>query len=544
MLVEHPENKTLEFADPGARLILVIAFMLYSLGFIDLLGHTSGTPVLFGQYSIPFFILLLLYPLGFIILGALFFSKKSLDRLKDGIAWIQSSNIRGAGFLVGVLIIALMIFWDLDRWRNYPILRLNLLVLLIFAAAVVLLWGWRRSGRPETWRRAGLYTLIGFLAVEGLLQALGWSGNLPAFVSRIDSPFVSYGRVYNRGENLTNGLRNRNGLYYPEFRFEPEARRILVTGDTFVQALEVEPEQNLGVRLDQMLAADLSGTATEVFALGLPGYGTGVYLDVPLFPFTLDYFEPQEILILFNLGHDFKPLLEPSPEQPRYILNDAGQVRVHPESRGTTLHDTQHSVLHVYEPLQPVLVVKSHLMTPKVVRALVDRIAGRSTSQALAGNLADPAAPGANPIVFEKTPSDEQTRAYQLALGLLEPFNDFANYEGLKVRLVTIPAFPVSFFETYSGPDWPTEIGDYDLLLPERNLQAFAEAHDLAFLPMGRYMQSSGLPVEQVQELYFDGGSGALTPQGHAYFADAIYDCFYSPAGISLSQSAGLCTGN
>ena len=44
---------------------LVISLMLWTAGFVDMLTHVSPAPQLFGVYSVPFFLALLVYTLGF-----------------------------------------------------------------------------------------------------------------------------------------------------------------------------------------------------------------------------------------------------------------------------------------------------------------------------------------------------------------------------------------------------------------------------------------------------------------------------------------------
>jgi len=47
---------------------------------------------------------------------------------------------------------------------------------------------------------------------------------------------------------------------------------------------------------------------------------------------------------------------------------------------------------------------------------------------------------------------------------------------------------------------------------------------------MGRHMQATSA-------LFFDGGRGHLTEAGHAFFAQAIFDCFYAgPAATGAAQ--------
>lgn len=91
--------------------------------------------------------------------------------------------------------------------------------------------------------------------------------------------------------------------------------------------------------------------------------------------------------------------------------------------------------------------------------------------------------------------------------------------------LVTNPAFTPAFFEQEA---WNTVFGRSDLLLPERELRQTAANYDIPFLGLGTYMEAQGLSPEDVQALYFGGGLGHLTPEGHEFVAEAVHECFYA----------------
>jgi len=85
---------------------------------------------------------------------------------------------------------------------------------------------------------------------------------------------------------------------------KPGVRRVLVLGDSFVEALQVDLDQMLARRLEAEL-----GSGTEVFSMGVSGYGT---------PSQLLYFRergkdlaPDLVLLAFYPGND---VLNNSPE--------------------------------------------------------------------------------------------------------------------------------------------------------------------------------------------------------------------------------------
>jgi hypothetical protein len=47
-------------------------------------------------------------------------------------------------------------------------------------------------------------------------------------------------------------------------------------------------------------------------------------------------------------------------------------------------------------------------------------------------------------------------------------------------------------------------------------------------------MKTTGLSTEQVRALYLMDGTGHFSPAGHAFFADALYKCFYETTAECL----------
>lgn len=45
---------------------------------------------------------------------------------------------------------------------------------------------------------------------------------------------------------------------------------------------------------------------------------------------------------------------------------------------------------------------------------------------------------------------------------------------------------------------------------------------------MGQYMLDDRLTVTDIQKLFYLEGTGHFTPDGYAYFASAVFNCFYT----------------
>ena len=228
-------------------LLLVIATMLWIAGFVDVFTHTSQDGAVLGLYSVPFFLVVLAFAAVLVALIALIVLPNSIDWLRQRIFFVQDRFWLGIPIIVGFgAVIASMFF--VERWLAFPLLAGSLVILILLATGTLLFAGW--AERPvQIWRRVIGYTVIAIVAIELVLQGLSFLKILPS-VQNLSGLYIPFGRVYQTNEGAVNAVTNQHGWYYPSFRLEKDSRRIIVTGDSFVQGLQVQPEQNTGVTLD------------------------------------------------------------------------------------------------------------------------------------------------------------------------------------------------------------------------------------------------------------------------------------------------------
>ena len=510
-------------------LLLVIATMLWIAGFVDVFTHTSQNGAILGLYSIPFFLVVLAFAAVLVTLIALILLPNSIDWLRQRIFFVQDRFWIGIPILVGFgAVIASMFF--VERWLAFPLLAGSLIILILLATGTLLFAGW--TERPvQLWRKIFGYTVIAFVAVELVLQGLSFLKILPS-VQNLSGLYIPFGRVYQTNEGAVNAVTNQHGWYYPSFRLEKDSRRIIVTGDSFVQGLQVQPEQNTGVTLDKLINENAE-TESEVLSLGFPGYGPGLFMDERLFPFIIQPYAPEEIIVFFHLANDFQTITQPESGFPYYIIDGDGNVTIHPDDDDApgNRHLLEHVVIEGYEA-NPARTFASHSFLINLLEIGIRNLTGRpATVPQFSTNLdsATEAQPfGASTFMFNKDSNDEAEHALEIATGLIAAYHAVLQDNDMTMRIVTIPAFPRRFYEQYQGTAWSSDIGDYDLLLPEQALIDFADENGIDLLPMGAYMKTAGLSVDGIQGLYFKDGTGHFSPEGHEFFANAIYACFYS----------------
>ena len=232
------------------------------------------------------------------------------------------------------------------------------------------------------------------------------------------------------------------------------------------------------------------------------------------------------------------------------------------------IHDMKHFILAGYNNTpDPVRTLRSHILSPKLVAPVAAYTKAETKTDPLAmpstqglvlqasqrsAYITDVQAtglvqtPGASNFMFEQNPNAENEAAAKEALaiatGLIKQTKTLLAAEGVTLRLISIPAFPPAFFAQTDSTSWTAEIDNLDLFKPERALAAFAETEAIPFLAMGNYLETSPLSISEIEALFFLQGQGHLTPVGHGFFAQAIYDCFYSnPMETSNSPSLASC---
>jgi len=501
---------------------LVMGVMLWTAGLVDLLTYSGYPGPILGLYSIPYSLFILLYTMGFAGWWALIAPHNSIARLKRAIAYLQRNTWAGlAAMGVCSSIIFTILIWE--GWLAFPLLATAILTLVLIAVLIILLAQPEPGVRVQPWRKAMLALLALWVVAEVGLQIAAVNRALP--IVNLAGQFVPHGRIYQIDEGYADGATNRYGWYYPEFNLDPEVRKIVLTGNSHVQALQVNHDQHMGVLLEKLLGDD----SQTVLALGFPDYGL-TYAEPILYPFTVGPLKPDEVVILFHLANDIQTTTAPEDRLPYYVMSGDGVVNVHPNNVAQA-DQLWHASITGYEPLSPILALQSQLFTLRLLDDGWRSFRGQSqrvpTYPANVASASETAPFGVSSFAFERAGNPQAEHARSITTQVLRQFRIFLAQQGVTLRLVTIPYFPAQFYAQNSGRDWPAVIGPYDVLKPERELVEFAEENRLDILPMGAYMQAAGLSVEEIQAMYFKAGVGHLTPAGHELFAKAMHECFF-----------------
>ncbi len=390
----------------------------------------------------------------------------------------------------------------------------------------------RASWQVKQWL---LYLPFLAFALEALLQLTALLGVLPDMNLNAAVPF---GRIYQNREGYAHGVRNRHGWNSLRSAFSPEAHKVLLIGDSFLEAPHVPRSLHLDAVLEDLLRAATPDRSTEVMALGRSGFGPAQYLE--LARYGVRAFNPDQVVVFVFVGNDLRSavLAQEIVDKPNhdpahwiyYQLDARGDLALHPKSRKTPQAlqrklNQQHAGLWANLPQ----VLTSHYLTLAIGLRLYDRLKSR-----------EPPTPGAHDelgelglssLYFRLPLGPEAEAGLTITTAILAQLGSELSAQGKSFAVVTIPVFTPSFYATQSGKGWQSTVNGLDLRLPEHELSVRLGARGIRTLLMGQALQQAGLTVEEVQQLYFFAGSGHFTAQGHAACARIVAAQLFGVSG-------------
>jgi len=391
---------------------------------------------------------------------------------------------------------------------------------LVFGACSlsVLLWI-SLNERMRLLRRGILLLATWGVLIEGTLQVVALFGLLPGV--NISYP-IPYSRLYWTKEGFSNGLRNSMGFHYPKSRFASDVHRVAILGDSFVEAVQVSERENLGVLLEKKLCEEKIRCETEVIGFGESGYGPAHYYE--LLKLVVQDSAPNEVILLFYLGNDFRNLLQEVQETPPgdYIyyrnIGESKDIELDPGSAAVVSYLGESWQRYRNRPFADLpRSLATYLISTHLVRQIPGLIANYRKVE-----KEDAVSRGISDFVFEDSPRDLSIKAFSLNRELLRKMADLTRDKGVRLRVVTVPFFPRAFFTAQSVADWDLRYEGYDYLSPERELANQCAAFGIDFLPMGETFRREGWTSERIEKLFFANGQGHFTPDGHQHYADVI----------------------
>ena len=370
-------------------------------------------------------------------------------------------------------------------------------------------------------RGALTFVIVCALSVELLLQLLSLGHLIPNLRMAHQVPF---GRIYWCGEGNTHGVMNRHGFNCPRATFSPDARKVVLVGDSYVEAIQVDTADHMGGHLEDLANRGGGGAEpVEVIAMGRNGTGPAHYVEV--IRYAIEYERPDDVVMFVFLGNDLLdnvrlegrlPIAVPPPIS--YHFDEQGQIALRTDSESTP---AEYHASWVRARRLTVPTCAATLLSHSILLGMAHTL--RTHFQ---HGMVMQCRPALGWIRDERTP-DEAARQLDVQAHFLRYFliqaADLTAAAGASLYLVTIP-MPIC-------GRWPLDaeipaVDRFAMNLPaEVQVSALADELDIPILPMTRALITDDVSWEEQHRLFLQ-GCGHLAPGGHAYVADAVYRSF------------------
>ena len=437
------------------------------------------------------------------------------------------ANIMIALFIFGLVVVISHMLWILGIiLKTKETILIAALLAIVISAFIILKC-------PPTIKKYVLFVAYLFICIEVFLQAIAFFGLLPSVSFFYHLP---YGRVYYSKEGLGNSIMNEYGWYYPSFELNAESKKIVLIGDSYIQAVQIAPNQNIGIALQDFLnLSNQENSKTQVLSLGLSGIGPAEYLEI--LAYSHKHFDPSAAVIFIFLGNDFRNTFSEiqanlHPETHIYYqMDENGEIYLNPDSTPALVEFRK----QLQENHNPSIYTMSKTLCSYMILPQVSKTFVKSVQNILKHGSSDNSAKlkdihrdlqyiGIDDFIFKTPVTSHAKRAFKVTTELLLKSHQYAKAHDIELLFVTVPIFPGQFYEIHdpNTKTWNLKLGEYDFLLPENMLADFAREKRIHILPMGQYIKKKELNPREIRRLYMN-GTGHWSVMGHKFFAEAVY---------------------
>jgi len=293
--------------------------------------------------------------------------------------------------------------------------------------------------------------------------------------------------------------------------------RILIVGDSFVEAMHVPLEATFPRLLETELNQDAKGAHIEVVSTGVSGYGTAG--ELLLFEQEGKRYQPDLVVLAFYPGNDVKnnsPTLEDTLK-PVYGADGSLQKVVSTEPHKKKPHGWRGLIARsaAYHYFRQVLLLRHPQLAQRLVHfGLLKRDAVKTAPQ----NAGIPADYG----IYATVPSPQWQEAWQHTEALLARFQQAVNASGARFMVAVLSSrdqvYPkwwqeiISAHPAMQGQQW-------NLDEPQHRVEAWCGAHDVPWVALTPAFREAAAHDDAPLHYHHD---GHFTAAGHRVAASVL----------------------
>ena len=351
--------------------------------------------------------------------------------------------------------------------------------------------------------------------------------------------FVPNSYYRNSGEGFSEGYFNSHGFrdYDRSYQKDPNTFRIMVLGDSYVQAIQVALSDSFPALLEQRLNENSTSMKFEVLALGMNGFGTAEeymrYLD-----FGVDY-SPDMVILAFLTGNDFSDnsrFLSPGSHAfyfafdenknlvlDRSVIDDYQRSRTLPRRLFQKLKQNSYLANLVSER---VYLLKEDLRLKQYQKRFYE------SRREVAPKLDEFSVPN----IYLPEPSEHWQEAFDITKGIILKFRDSVEEHGSRFVLVSLsnapqvhPELQKELNSTYGLP--------FDFGKPDRIIEEFASQNGISYLKLMPTLLEYHLKTGKYLHGFGPSRSGHWNENGHCVAAETIFQYLQENGLVSLGSA-------
>ena len=355
---------------------------------------------------------------------------------------------------------------------------------------------------------AGVF--VALLVCEGALRIVDFS--FPSFYlpddrlgmrlrPNAEGWFRSEGEAYVKVNSA--GFRDRErSLTKP-----PGTFRIVVLGDSMIEALQVDFDETFTAILEQQLNAcgAFGGKKVEVLNLGVSGYGTAQQLLT--FRHFGSKYSPDLVLVAFFAGNDVRNnsrSLEPETVRPFFTLRGDKLVEDRTFAESPEFQRRTNLLRTVLEPLRVLRVVQAAYF-------IKDQLLLRESAAPEARVAGQRAEAGLDDAVYAEPATPKWREAWTVTERLFAQLRDEVQASGAKLTILSLS----SGIQVHPDPDLRAKFvranGIADIFYPNRRGEKVAAQLEVQSILLGPVFQDTA----EREKIYFHGFPNTRMGTGH-----------------------------
>lgn len=381
--------------------------------------------------------------------------------------------------------------------------------------------------------------LVALFALEAVVRVLGLAQQTKSFYQ--PDPLIGTRHV-----PYANGIWQKKGIFSIEVKFNGEGfrdvdhavkkpkgvRRIIVLGDSYVEAMQVEFQQAFYSVLEKRLNTESGKGTVEVINFGVSGFGVPqYYLALKHYGYKYD---PDLVILAVTTGNDIRnahPDLELDKYRPYYLFNEKGEMYLQPPQQQNTV---SMSILpSLVRNIVTLLFPQSYIYVNQTIGPRIwafraqQKNANTAKPEAAKSDAAKTSPPrpeiSIDTYVYGVPYTKPWADAWKATLELIKMMKHELDERGAKLLVVTITDSDAQIDGSLQKQLDGLKVGNlqWDAERPVKILDKFCRQQGIEFLPL---LYGFRQEYRKTHEKFHFVGDGHWTARSHELSASLLYD--------------------